>query len=91
VSSGPGGARLPGDATEFAYSGRYSSGMAIVKRIYRVGELDALLSGGQPATADDVSMTTDGRQLDTAEAVIEFFDELSHDRVEPDGTPGCGG
>jgi len=48
--------------------------MAIVKRIYRAGTLDALLSRGQPATADDVSITKDGRRLDTAEAVIEFME-----------------
>ena len=61
--------------------------MAIVKRIYRAGELDALLSGGQPATADDVSITKDGRRLDTAEAVIEFFGELCRDRTQSDETP----
>jgi len=65
--------------------------MAIVKRIYRVGELDALLAGGRPATADDVSITTDGRRLDNAEAVIEFFEELSRDGVETDETPSSRG
>ena len=62
-------------------------GMAIVKRIYRAGTLDALLSRGQPATADDVSITKDGRRLDTAEAVIEFFEELRRDRTQSDETP----
>lgn len=65
--------------------------MAIVKGIYRACELDARLAGGQPATTDEVSITTDGRRLDTAEAVIEFFDELSHDRVESDRTPSSRG
>lgn len=65
--------------------------MAITKRVYRAGEFDALLAGGQPATADDVSVTMDGRRLDTAEAVIEFFDECSRDRVERDGTPSSRG
>lgn len=65
--------------------------MAIAKRIFRAGELDALLAGGQPATADDVSITTDGRRLDTAEAVIEFFDELSRDRGQSDEAPSSRG
>lgn len=33
-----------------------------------------------PPTDDDVSITKDGRRLDTAEKVIEFFAELDAER-----------
>lgn len=39
------------------------------------------MSRGLPGpTDDDVSITTDGRRLDTAEKVIEFFAELAAER-----------
>jgi hypothetical protein len=58
--------------------------MAVVKREYQAGELDALLLGGGPPTPDDVSITSDGRRLDSAEAVKAFVEELRSGR-EPDG------
>lgn len=36
--------------------------------------------GLPPPTNDDVSITKDGRRLDTAEKVIEFFAELDAER-----------
>jgi hypothetical protein len=50
--------------------------MAPVKREYGPGEATALVAGGGPATDDDVSITNDGRRLDSAEAVIAFVEEL---------------
>lgn len=41
-----------------------------------------------PPTDDDVSITKDGRRLDTAEKVIEFFAELDAER-EGRSTPGA--
>lgn len=34
------------------------------------------MRGAAPPTPDDVSITLDGRRLDTKEKVIEFFTEL---------------
>jgi len=52
-----------------------------LKRSYEREELDGLFADLEPATADDVSITSDGRRLDTAEAVIAFFDEIRASRV----------
>ena len=57
--------------------------MTVNKRVYEAGELDALLRACPPPTNDDVSVTTDGRRLDTPEAVIEFFEDLRRNGVEP--------
>jgi hypothetical protein len=51
-----------------------------MKRRYGPGEANEYVSGGEPSTSDDVSITTDGRRLDSAEAVIEFFAELERQR-----------
>jgi hypothetical protein len=52
-----------------------------MKRSYGPGEANELVSGGEPSTSDEVSITTDGRRLDSAEAVIEYFTELERDRA----------
>lgn len=52
-----------------------------LKASYRSGELAELLADAEPPTADDVSVTDDGRRLDTAEAVIAFFDEMRATRA----------
>jgi hypothetical protein len=51
-----------------------------MKRRYGPGEANEYVSGGEPSTSDEVSITTDGRRLDSAEAVIEFFAELERER-----------
>lgn len=35
-----------------------------------------MLRDAPPPTSDDVSITTDGRRLDTKEAVLEFMTEV---------------
>lgn len=55
--------------------------MTRLKASYRFGELTELLADAEPPTADDVSVTGDGRRLDTAEAVIAFFDEVRASRA----------
>jgi hypothetical protein len=45
-------------------------------RVFKPGEVNALFRDAEPPTDDDVSITKDGRRLDTAEKVIEFFAEL---------------
>lgn len=47
-----------------------------LKAHYDWDEIEDLLGDGEPPTPDDVSVTDDGRRLDTADAVREFFDEL---------------
>lgn len=54
--------------------------MAPVKRVYGPGEVTAFVAGGGPATEDDVSITNDGRRLDSAEAVLEFVEELRREQ-----------
>lgn len=54
--------------------------MAPVKREYGPGEATTLVAGGGPATDDDVSITNDGRRLDSEEAVIAFVEELRRER-----------
>jgi hypothetical protein len=61
--------------------------VTVVKRSYGPGEANDYVSGGPPATRDEVSITSDGRRLDSAEAVIAFFDELEEMRVQAPG-PG---
>lgn len=55
--------------------------MAQVKSHYEWEEVDALLAGGDPPTPDDVSITSDGRRLDSAEAVTAFVEELQAERA----------
>lgn len=55
--------------------------MAPVKREYRPGEAMALVAGVGPPTDDDVSITNDGRRLDSAEAVTAFFEDLREQRA----------
>ena len=52
----------------------------LMKTSYAPGELAELLADAEAPTDDDVSVTEDGRRLDTAEAVIAFFDELRASR-----------
>lgn len=52
-------------------------------RAFERGEFNELFRGALPPTADDVSITADGRRLDTAEKVIEFCAELAADADEP--------
>ena len=54
--------------------------MASVKRAYGPGEATALVAGGGPPTDDDVSITNDGRRLDSAEAVLAFVEELRREQ-----------
>jgi hypothetical protein len=51
--------------------------VSIEKRRYGPGELNAFVAGGPPSTDDEVSITTDGFRLDSAEAVIAFVAELN--------------
>jgi hypothetical protein len=58
--------------------------LAVVSKVkphYDWDEVQALLAGGDPPTPDDVSITSDGRRLDTAAAVIAFLEELQAERA----------
>jgi len=58
--------------------------MSGVREHYEWDEAQRLLSEGDAPTPDDVSIALDGWRLDTAEAVIRFFEEL---RLEHPGRP----
>lgn len=49
-------------------------------RVLTWEEFNELFRDALPPTSDDVSITSDGRRLDTAEKVIEFFGELEAER-----------
>jgi hypothetical protein len=57
-----------------------------LKAHYDEADLVELLAGAAPSTPDEVSMTKDGRRLDTAEAVITFFQELRERRSAESST-----
>lgn len=51
-----------------------------LKTHYEWDEVEALLGVGTDSTVDDVSVANDGRLLDSAQAVRDFFDELRSTR-----------
>ena len=46
------------------------------ERVLTREEFNEMLRDAPPPSADDVSITSDGRRLDSKEAVIAFFAEL---------------
>lgn len=44
-------------------------------------EFLARVRGGAPSTADDVSITVDGRRLDSKEAVVAWLADVDADRA----------
>jgi len=54
------------------------------KRTFGPGEANDYVSGGAPSTPDEVSITTDGRRLDSAEPVIAFYAVLERERSRED-------
>ncbi|MGI8754404.1 MAG: hypothetical protein ACR2MB_00800 [Acidimicrobiales bacterium] len=61
--------------------------MSKLKASYKQAELDELFADAAPPSDDDVSVTNDGRRLDSAQAVIAFFEEMKAERAE---SPGAG-
>ncbi|MCU1497707.1 MAG: hypothetical protein JWM47_1660 [Acidimicrobiales bacterium] len=55
--------------------------MSKIKASYTKAEFNELFAGAAPPTDDDVSITMDGRRLDSPEAVIAFFRELEAERL----------
>ena len=49
--------------------------------VYGREEFNALFAGLQPPTDDDVSITADGRRLDTPEKVLAFLEEINAERA----------
>jgi hypothetical protein len=47
-----------------------------VERVLTRKEFNEMLRDAPPPTVDDVSITIDGRRLDSKEAVLEFFAQL---------------
>lgn len=48
-------------------------------RDWDMAELKRAVVAGGSATPDDVSITRDGRRLDSREAVMAFLEEVNHD------------
>ncbi len=44
-------------------------------------EFNELFTGMNASTADDVSITTDGRRLDNVDAVMEFIEQVALERA----------
>lgn len=53
-----------------------------LKAHYEWDEIEALLAGAGGPTADDVSITEDGRRLDSIDAARDFFEELQAEREQ---------
>jgi hypothetical protein len=47
-----------------------------VERVLTRKEFNEMLRDAPPPTTDDVSITNDGRRLDSKEAVLEYFAQL---------------
>lgn len=60
--------------------------MARLRDRYDDDDLAALVAKAGPSTPDEVSITKDGRRLDSAEAVIAFFEELREQRSARSGS-----
>ena len=52
-----------------------------LKASYDRAELTRLFADAEPATPDEATITSDGRRLDSAEAVIAYFNEIRAQRV----------
>jgi hypothetical protein len=50
-------------------------------RTYGRDEFNALFAAAHPATDDDVSITSDGRTLDSVDAVLEFVRDVELERA----------
>jgi hypothetical protein len=64
----------------------YAERMPRLRDHYDEADLARLFDAAPPSTSDEVSITTDGRRLDSAEAVIAFFEELREERSAESGT-----
>jgi hypothetical protein len=53
--------------------------------VLTLGELIESARTGRPPTPDDVSVTSDGRRLDTREKVLAWIDELNAARAAERG------
>lgn len=63
-------------AEAVTYAEATGPGKPRVERVLTRDEFNEMLRDAAPPTLDDVSITTDGRRLDTKEAVIAFLAEL---------------
>lgn len=59
--------------------------MSKVKPSYDKAELDELFADAAAPSADDVSVTNDGRRLDSAEKVVAFFEQMKAERLHTSG------
>ncbi|MGH3849555.1 MAG: hypothetical protein ACRDRT_07625 [Pseudonocardiaceae bacterium] len=48
-----------------------------MKTVFDKGEINKLFEGAAPATSDDVTITRDGRHLDTPEKFIAWLEEYN--------------
>jgi hypothetical protein len=72
-----------GDITEaLAYAEATGPGKPEVIRVLTRDEFNEMLRDAPPPTIDDVSITHDGRRLDSKEAVLEFIAELDAERED---------
>lgn len=80
---------IDGPAPRGSVSSELASGsLTGVKTTFEPGELNELVNkgGSRPPTPDDVSITADGRRLDTPEKLIAWVHEFNASRAdEPAG------
>lgn len=56
-------------------------GMHGEMREWDIAELQAAARRGGPPTCDDVSITSDGRRLESKDALLAFLDEVNCERA----------
>ena len=57
------------------------SSLEIMRQRFERDEFNALFADMDAPTDDDVSITTDGRRLDSVDAVMAFVQEVALDRA----------
>jgi hypothetical protein len=74
------GPRIEGDGDPASYD------FSVAAPVKSIEELQERVDKyARPRTADDVSITSDGRRLDTKEKLLAFLEELARERAA--GTP----
>lgn len=63
-------------------AGKPSDDHDAARPVLSLSELTEAVRGDPPPTADDVSITFDGRRLDSKEKVLAFFAEVEADQVK---------
>jgi hypothetical protein len=68
-------------ATHAAFAWKRFGSVTTMRQVFDRGEFNALFVDMDAPTNDDVSITTDGRRLDSVEAVLDLVEEAERERA----------